>query len=237
MKSSAGMVGWFCDWWTLNLCLWALRRGTSCCFLSYMENCELLWRNPLLHSPPPGAVIVELKKINKRLAEGGANLFFSETFRAPSREAAAAYTSNFKEEPALTPCRFPFKVRVAVQGILLTWQTLLRQLIFSLNFLCLCRYFPAVRAPKSTVQVHVSGDWVTSPAFKRILFCEAREMDHGANLFWHCHAGGSAVHSGKANRGGKTDRFVYPTLIVRGKKKTQKKAASPPSGVHGYNCS
>lgn len=99
-------------------------------------------------------------------------------------------------------------------------------LIFSLNFLYLCRYFPVVRASKSTVQVHVSGDWVTSPAFKRILFCEAREMDRGANLFWHGHAGGSAIHSGKANRGGKTDHLAYSAPIV--------KKTSTPSGVHAH---
>lgn len=76
-------------------------------------------------------------------------------------------------------------------------------------------YFPVVRAPKSTMQVHVSRDWVTSPAFKRILFCEAREIDRGANLFWHCHAGGSPIHSGKANKRRKADRFAYSAHIVK----------------------
>lgn len=89
-------------------------------------------------------------------------------------------------------------------------------------------YFPIVSPPKSTVQVQVSGDWVTSPAFKRILFCEAGEMDHGANLFWHCHAGGSAVHSGKANREREADHFAYPALIV---------ILAIPSGVDSDNCS
>lgn len=76
-------------------------------------------------------------------------------------------------------------------------------------------YFPVVRLSVSTKQLHVPGDWVTSPAFKRILFCEAKEMDHGANLFWHCHAGGAAIHSAKANRGGKGDHFAYSALIVK----------------------
>lgn len=44
-------------------------------------------------------------------------------------------------------------------------------------------------------------------------------MDRGANLFWHCHAGGSAVHSGRANKRGKEGHFAYSTLIVEKKKK------------------
>lgn len=73
-------------------------------------------------------------------------------------------------------------------------------------------YFPIVRVPPCK---YMSPEIQWHPLRLRGFYSvKPREMDHGANLFWHCHAGGSAIHSSKANRGGKAGLFFFFSCLL-----------------------
>lgn len=99
-------------------------------------------------------------------------------------------------------------------------QTNLWQLIFSLNFFYLCRYFPVVGSSKSTVQLHVPGDWVTSP-LRGFYFVKPGRWTVVLIYSDIAMLVGSAIHSGKANReeeGRWIILLTLPSLFKKGKR-------------------